>query len=139
MPPSDHRPAALVVAVVGAGVSALAVLVLAVVALFSGHGTFSGGVGVALLVYGALLLVSTWGLWSLSLFGRGPVLALSLLNVAAAWTFTGSAPWMWAAVVVCAVTAVAAALPATSRALHLRRNGDVSEADEPRPTGEQGR
>lgn len=128
------------VAVVGGAISALAVLVLAVVSLVSGHGSFSGGVGVALLVYGAVLLVSTWALWRLSVFGRGPVLALSLLNVAAAWTFTESAPWMWAAVVVGAVTAVAAALPATSRALHLRRSRDgVSEAGEPRPTGERGR
>ncbi len=123
----------------GAAASAVAVVVMAVVSLASGHGTFSGGVGLALLAYGAGLAAATWALWRLSVFGRGPVVALSMLNVAAAWTFTESAPWMWSAVVVCAITAVAAALPATSRALHLRRDAGVTGADEPRPTGGPGK
>jgi hypothetical protein len=129
----------VLVAVVGAGLAGVSLVGLAVVALAAGHGSFSGGVGFALIAYGALMLAAAWALWRLSVFGRGPVVALSLLNVAAAYTFTESAPWMWLVVLVCAATAVAAALPATSRALHLRRVGpDVSAAGGPRPKDEQG-
>jgi hypothetical protein len=139
-PTSPARPLPLVVAVVGAGLAGLALIALAVASLASNHGSFSGGVGIALVVYGAMMILAGWALWRRSLFGRGPVVALSLLNVAAGYTFTPSAPWVWVGVVVSAVTAVAAALPATSRALRLRpHQPQLSEADAPRPTDEQGR
>jgi len=66
--------------------------------------------------------------------------AFSLLNLAAGVTFTGSSGWLWLGVAVSAVTAVAAALPATSAALHLRREpGPVNEPGEPLPRDDRGR
>lgn len=115
--PLRTRPASVLVAVAGAGLSGVAVVVLAVASLAAGHGTFSTGVAIFLLGYGALMLLAAWALWRLSILGRGPVVALSLINLITAWTFTSDAPWLWAAVVICAVTLVAAALPATAGAL----------------------
>ena len=137
---APERPLPLVVAVVGAALAGVALVVLAIASLAAGHGSFSGGVGVVLLVYGAAMLAAAWGLWRRSLFGRGPVVAFSLLNLAAGVTFTGSSGWLWLGVAVSAVTAVAAALPATSAALHLRREpGPVSEPGEPLPRDDRGR
>jgi hypothetical protein len=110
----------VVVAVAGAVLVGVALVVLAIASLTSGHGQFSGGVGLFLAGYGLALCAAAWGLWRLSLFGRGPVVALSLLNVVAGFTFTAAAPWVWVFVVVSAVTVIAGAMPATSRALHLR-------------------
>ncbi len=118
--PGTTRPASVVVAVAGAALVGLALIVLAIASLASGHGQFSGGVGLFLAAYGLGLCAAAWGLWQLNLFGRGPVVALSLLNVVAGFTFTAAAPWVWVFVVVSAVTVVAGALPSTSRALHLR-------------------
>lgn len=120
MPTRPPRPVSVVVAVAGAAVAGTAIVVAGLASLASGHGAFSTGVAAALAGYGVALVVAAWGLWRLSLFGRGPVLALSLIDVVAGYTFTASAPWVWAFVVVSAVTVVAAGLPATSRALHLR-------------------
>ncbi|MGC3993247.1 MAG: hypothetical protein QM779_03815 [Propionicimonas sp.] len=131
-----HRPAAVLVAVAGTALVGVAVVVLAVASLASGHGGFSSGVAIFLVGYGALMLGAAWVLWRLSVFGRGPVLALSLLNLITAWTFTADAPWVWVVVVISAATVVAAALPATSRALH---RGGVTRADAPPPTADQGR
>jgi hypothetical protein len=134
------RPASLLVAVGGAGVMGTALIALAIASLASGHGTFSGGVGLVLLAYGAVMLAAGWALWRGSVLGRGPVVALSLLNGIAAYTFTASAPWVWVGVVVSAITVVAAGLPATSRALRLQRGGeDVRPAGGPPPTDDPGR
>ena len=108
------------VAAAGAAAAGTAIVAAGFASLASGHGAFSGGVAVLLAGYGVALVAAAWGLWRLSLLGRGPVLALSLINVVAGVTFTAAAPWVGAFVVVSAVTVVAAALPATSRALHRR-------------------
>ncbi|MFZ0531057.1 MAG: hypothetical protein WAL91_11050, partial [Propionicimonas sp.] len=118
----QQRPLGLVVAVAGSGVVGLALIGLAVASLASGHGDFSGGVGVALLVYGALILAAAWALWRGSVLGRGPVVATGLLNLIAAISFTATAPWAWAVAIVSAATVVGAALPSTSRALRLSRD-----------------
>lgn len=131
------RPVPVVVAAMGAALVGVGLVGLAVASLASGHGGFSGGVALALAVYGAAMVAAAWALWRLSLFGRGPVLALSLLNVVAGYSFTADAPWVWLVVIVSAVTAVAAALPATSRALHVRR-GPVTPPDAPPRTDERG-
>lgn len=110
----------MIVAVAGAALAAAALLALAVASLASGHGQFSGGVALFLAGYAVVMGVAAWGLWRLSVLGRGPVVALSLINVIAGYTFTGSAPWVWLFVAVSAATVVAGSLPATSRALHLR-------------------
>lgn len=139
MPESAHdRPVGVMVAVAGTVVVALALVGLAVASLAAGHGGFSGGVGLALIVYGAGMLAAAWALWRLNVFGRGPVVALALLNLVAGWTFTATAPWVWLLVAISAVTVVAGSLPSTSRALHLRRERPTP-ADEPRQTDDPGR
>ena len=106
------------VAVAGAGVSGLAVVGFAVAAVVSGNGDFSGGVGLALIAYGLIILGAAAAFWRGSVFGRGPVLATAALNLAAALSFTPTAPLAWVAAVVAAVTVVAAALPASSAGLN---------------------
>lgn len=106
-----------VVAVVGSGVMGLAVAGFGVAAVVAGHGDFSGGVGVALIGYGLIMLAAAVAFWRGSVFGRGPVLATAALNLAAALSFTPTAPLAWAVVVVAAVTVVTAALPASSASL----------------------
>lgn len=106
-----------VVAGSGSVLIGLLLVGLSVAALAVGHGEFSGGVGVALLVYASVMIVAGVALGRGRLLGRGPVIATALLNVVVAWSFTGTAPWAWLVVAICAMTAVAAALPATSRTL----------------------
>jgi hypothetical protein len=108
---------------------------LAGASLAAGHGGFSGGVGVALVVYGLAMVAGAVALWRLSILGRGPVVAMGLLNLIAGYTFTATAPWVWLLVAVSAVTVVAAALPSTSRALRL---GRLRSADELPPTADPG-
>lgn len=135
--PESPRPVPVVVAAAGAALVGVGLVALAVASLASGHGWFSGGVAIFLVGYGALMLVAAWALWRLSVFGRGPVVALSLINLVSAYTFTADAPWVWTVVLVCAVTVVAAAMPATTRALHGRR-GRVTPPDGPPRTDEPG-
>jgi hypothetical protein len=125
----------LLVAAIGSVLVGLLLIGLATASLAAGHGGFSGGVGVALIVYGVGMIAGGWGLWHGSIFGRGPVVATALLNLVAGYSFTATAPWVWLLVVVSAVTVVAAALPSTSRALHLRQ---VSSDDEPPQKADRG-
>jgi hypothetical protein len=125
----------LLVAAIGSVLVGLLLIGLATASLAAGHGGFSGGVGVALIVYGVGMIAGGWALWRGSIFGRGPVVATALLNLVAGYSFTATAPWVWLLVVVSAVTVVAAALPSTSRALHLRR---VSSDDEPPQKADRG-
>lgn len=139
MPDSDaRRPLGVVVAAAGTALVAVLLIGLAVASMASGHGGFSGGVGLALIGYSAGMLAAAWALWRLSIFGRGPVVATAALNGVAGYTFTPSAPWVWLLVVVSAVTVVAAAWPSTSRALHLRRRRKITPADAPQPKDDPG-
>jgi hypothetical protein len=124
-----------VVAATGSLLVGLALIALAVASLAAGHGGFSGGVGIALIVYGVAMGAGAFALWKGSVLGRGPVIAMALLNLVAGYTFTASAPWVWLLVAVSAATVVGAALPSTSRALHLRT---VSAGDEPPQKADQG-
>jgi hypothetical protein len=130
-----RRPPGLVVAATGAVLVGIALIALSAASLSAGHGGFSGGVGIALIVYGVGMVGGAFALWKGSIFGRGPVIAMALLNWVAGYTFTESAPWVWLIVAVSAATVVAAALPSTSRALHLRR---VSSGDEPPQKADRG-
>ncbi len=123
------------VAATGSLLVGLALIALAAASLAAGHGGFSGGVGIALIAYGLAMAAGAFALWKRSILGRGPVIAMALLNVVAGYTFTASAPWVWLLVAVSAATVVGAALPSTSRALHLRT---VSSGDEPPRTADQG-
>lgn len=120
------RNPALIAAAGGSLAVGTLLMVLAMAALAAGHGEFSGGVGAVLLVYG--LAVAAAGVWlgRGSLFARGPVLALGLLNLAVAASYAGDVPWAWLVVAAAAVSVVGAALPATTRA--LRRGDDSAEA-----------
>ena len=64
-------------------------------------------------------------------FIDGTVIATALLNLIAAASFTPAAPSLWLVVLLTAATVVAAALPSTSRALHLRRRAEPRQPDEP--------
>ncbi len=133
--PTRRRPPGLVVAATGSLLVGLALIGLAAASLAAGHGSFSGGVGIALIVYGVGMAGGAFALWKGSIFGRGPVVAMALLNLVAGYTNTQSAPWVWLLVAVSAATVVAAALPSTSRALHLRR---VSSGGVPPQKADQG-
>jgi len=124
-----------VVAAAGSLLVGIALIALAAASLSVGHGSFSGGVGIALIIYGLAMGGSAYALWRGSILGRGPIVAMALLNLVAGYTFTESAPWVWLIVAVSAATVVAAALPGTSRALHLRR---VSSGDGPPQKGDPG-
>ena len=135
---SDRKPLrtpGLVVAAAGSLLVGLALIALAAASLAAGHGGFSGGVGIALIVYGLAMAGGAFALWRGSILGRGPVIAMALLNLAAGYTFTATAPWVWLMVAVSAATVVAAALPSTSRALH---QGRLNAGDEPPQKAGQG-
>lgn len=123
------------VAATGSLLVGIALIALAAASLAAGHGSFSGGVGIALIVYGFAMAGGAFALWKGSIFGRGPVIAMALLNLVAGYTNTQSAPWVWLLVAVSAATVVAAALPSTSQALHLR---SVRSGDEPPQKADQG-
>lgn len=133
---ASHRPAGLLVAASGSVLVGVLLIGLAAVALAAGHGEFSGGVGVALISYGAAMMAGALALWKGSIFGRGPVIAMALVNLVAGYTFTASATWVWLVVAISGITVVAAALPSTSSSLHVRR---VSSGAEPPQTVEEGK
>jgi hypothetical protein len=134
--PTRRRTPGLVVAATGSLLVGVALIALAAASLGAGHGSFSGGVGIALIAYGVAMAGGAFALWKGSIFGRGPVVAMALLNLVAGYTFTESAPWVWLLVAVSAATVVAAAMPSTSRALHA---GLVSPGDEPPQKADPGR
>ena len=123
------------VATAGSLLVGLALIGLAAASLAAGHGNFSGGVGIALIVYGLGMVGSAYALWRGSILGRGPIVAMALLNLVAGYTFTPSAPWVWLLVVVSAATLVAAALPSTSRNLRV---GTLNAGDEPPQKADRG-
>jgi len=108
------RALSRVIAVTGAAVMGLALAGFGLAALGAGHGDLSGGVAAALIGYGLIMVAAAVLLWRGSVLGRGPVLATAALNLAAAVSFTPTAPAAWLAAVLAAVTAVAAALPSST-------------------------
>lgn len=132
--PQPARPAGLVAAAAGSVVVGLVIVALAGASLASGHGDFSGAVGAMLLVYGVAVAIAGWGLWRLSIFARGPVLATALLHVAVAFSYTPDTPLAWVLLIISAVSAAGVVLPSTTRALKGGRAA-LRTADEPRPTG----
>ena len=137
--PAETPPLTVVIAAAGTALPGLALVVLGVASRTAGHGGFSGGVAVFLVGYGLLMMAAAAALWRRSVFARGPVIALSLVNAAAGWSLTDAPAWIWLFVAVSAVTVVAAGLPATSRALHLqRRQAGITPGDAPPPRDESG-
>lgn len=82
MPASrPSRPLGLVVAVVTTLAFALFFVVMAGLSLSSGHGAFSIGPAIALILWGGLVGACGVFLWRGARWARGPVVAAALLHV----------------------------------------------------------
>lgn len=119
-PPSP--PASLLVAVVATWGLAVFFVAMAVLSLTSGHGIFSSGVAVALLVWALLIAVAAWFLLRRAVWSRGPVVAAGLLHVAAFGQFALTEPWTIVGAVAGLAAVVGAAWPSTRLALRRARS-----------------
>lgn len=92
-----RRSGALVVAVVITALTGLLLVGLAVSVMAQGHGHFSLGVGLALLMYGALVTGIAWLGWLRHPFGYGPIMAVNVLHgcVIASTAMGSQAWWLW--------------------------------------------
>lgn len=112
--------------VVGAlltGLSGLGVVTFGVLSLASGHGGFSWGIAAMLIGYGLALGAAAWGLWRLSLFARGPIVAMALMHLAIATSYLAGPTWWVGALSACVpiATLVAVLWPSTTAELRARR------------------
>lgn len=118
--PLARRPWPLLVAAAGTAAAAALTLVLAALSLAGGHGLFSAGVAVMLVIWGAAALAAARGLWSRRLWARGPATMIALVHAFGFGEFAlNNQPLAWAAVGLAGATLVALVLPATTRALGL--------------------
>ncbi|MFP5417262.1 MAG: hypothetical protein ACLGHZ_10405 [Actinomycetes bacterium] len=115
------RPPGLVASVVATLALALFSLVLAVLSLSVGHGFFSGGVAVALLVWALMVGAGGALLWRGVGLARGPVVAAGLLHVLAFAQFALTEPWTILGALAGLVATVGAILPSTRAALSRER------------------
>lgn len=92
-------------------------VVMAVLALTAGHGAFSGGVGVALIVWAVLTGAAGVWLWRGSGWARGPVVFAGLLHTFAFGQFVPTAPWAALGAAAGLLSVVCAVLPSTREAL----------------------
>lgn len=75
-------------------------------------------------IYGAGLLVAGWGMWRLSIFSRGAIVAAALLHLAVIASDYVSGPYAWLAILLAVVpvaTVIATVWPSTTRALEAQR------------------
>ncbi len=122
-----RRPVPLTVAAVLTGVFALVVTGLAIGSAVQSHGRFSIGVGVMLLLYGALLGWIAWTTWRQRFYIRGALVGSALLNLAVAVSSLSSNVALWSVVaVLSAVIAVCGVLPSTTQAMK-RARGDSGD------------
>ena len=113
-----RRPWPLLVAAGGTAAAALLTLVLAALSLTGGHGIFSAGVSVMLVIWGAAALAAARGLWSRRVWARGPATMIALVHAFGFGEFAlNDQPLAWAAVGLAGATLVSLVLPATTRAL----------------------
>lgn len=126
----------------GSAALGLVVIAVAIASLASGHGQFSGAIGIWLLLYGLVGVASAVALWRRSLLGRGPALVEAALNLIVGFTMAPAAPAAWLVVALAAVTVVATVLPSTTAALHWptrrRAQGPVRRSGEPPATERPG-
>lgn len=113
---SPRSPWLTAAAVAGVGLAAFFV-VLAVLSLASGHGAFSGGVAVALLIWAVIVAVSGVLLWRGRGFLRGVVVAAGLLHVFAFGQMVPSNPWALLGSAAGLVCVVAPLLPSSRAGL----------------------
>ena len=110
--PSTPRPVGVVVAVVATMALALFTLGMAVLSLAEGHGSFSGGVGFALVLWGLLVGAGAVLLLRGSRWARGPVVAAGLLHVFAYGQFAlDGTPLAWLGALAGLAAAVGLVLP----------------------------
>ena len=121
------RPVPLTVAAILTGVFALVVIGLAIGSSVQSHGQFSIGVGVMLLLYGALLGWIAFTTWRQRFYIRGALVGSALLNLAVAVSSFTSNVALWGVVaVLSAVIAVCGVLPSTALAMK-RARGDAED------------
>jgi len=78
---SASRPLGLTIAAAATIAFGAFFLVMAVLSLASGHGTFSAGPAIALVLWGGLVGFCGVALWRGARWSRGPVVAAALLHV----------------------------------------------------------
>ena len=104
---------------VAAGVASLALtaffVVLAMLSLSSGHGAFSGGVALALMLWGVLVGAGSVLLLRGARWARGPVIAAGLLHAFAFGQFAlNNAPLAWLGAAAGVAAVVGLVLPAST-------------------------
>lgn len=114
------RPSGVVASVAATLVLAVFFVVMAVLSWAAGHGSLSGGVGLALMLWAFLVGASAVVLWRRGRWARGPVVAAGLLHMFAFSQLALSAPAAVLGAVLGAVAVAGAALPATQE--WLRRS-----------------
>ena len=121
------RPVPLTVAAVLTGVFAVVVIGLGIGSSVQSHGRFSIGVGIMLLLYGALLGWIAFTTWRQRFYIRGALVGSALLNLAVAVSSLSSNVALWSVVaVLSAVIAGCGVLPSTTFALK-RARGDADD------------
>lgn len=119
--PDFTRPPGLVVAVVATVALTVFFVAMAVLSLSAGHGSFSGGVAFALILWALLVGGAGILLWRGHGWARGPVIAAGLLHVLAFGQFALNTPWAVLGAAAGLAAVVGAALPSTRGALSVGR------------------
>lgn len=121
------RPVPLSVAAGLTGLFGLVAIALGVGSALQFHGRFSAGVGIMLVMYGALLAWIAYAAWRQKFYVRGALLASALLNLGVAVSSLSSNVPLWGLItVLSAVIVVCAVLPSTTQALR-RSRGDRTD------------
>lgn len=110
---------------VGAAISALALIAIGIASIVARGAVFGLGVGIMLIVYGLLVGAGAWLGWARSGLARGVIVAPALLHLATAISLAGGGdlPQLIGGVVAAAffaVIIVAAVLPSTREVLGKR-------------------
>lgn len=116
----SSRPAGVLAAVAASLALAVFFVVMAVLSLSSGHGSLSGGVTFALVLWAVLVGASAVMLWRRAGWSRGPVIAAGLLHVLAFGQFTLSAPAAVLGALAGVIAVAGAVLPSTRTWLTTR-------------------
>ncbi len=121
------RPVPLSVAAGLTGLFSLVTIVLGIGSALQFHGRFSAGVGIMLLLYGAMLGWIAYAAWRQKFYIRGALLASALLNLGVAVSSLASNVPLWSVITLISATIVVCAiLPSTSQALR-RSRGDRTD------------
>lgn len=116
------RPVGVLLAALATSGLALFSIVMAGLSLAEGHGSFSGGVGLALGLWGLLVGAGAFFLLRGSRWARGPVVAAGLLHVFAYGQLAmNNAPLAWLGAAAGLVAVIGLVLPASTAWLTGRR------------------